>query len=349
MNFYGIGNFFLLYLLFISLFNNSNQNEAKKWERLENTIKLMLSSMKGHLKQNSFSFGYKKYNIILQNFKILEPLFFKDIIIQEENLDNIKYIKVNNVKITFIMDINIKLFSNPNRLIKDEEFFIETTFNEILFHLINDYNIEIISSNIIYINIVQNNIMSDLDFFKDFNNKKNYLFNEESKEEKISLKDALNKLFIERLKEVDKNINLLTYDMFFIFNKYAEFNNDESDEINNIKIDKIVSKDNYFKVNNMENSIKLSNVTIFGNYLFYGFYEVNFNISCKDNNDHIIYKKSEQNKYVEINIDDCILNDDNIIDDAFEIEEDIIHILKKDYANYLNQNADNYYKKYLEL
>lgn len=167
----------ILFLILVSLFLESHQNEQKKIERIEGTIKLIISSITGELNETSFTFGYKKYNISYDKFKLVRPLF-NNININKEKANNDIFYTINNMNITYMFDLGIKLFSNPQNIITDKSRFIIVNFKEIKFKFIDDYNIEFISSKIDSIYFLSNNILKNLDFFSDFNDRTNCTFYE---------------------------------------------------------------------------------------------------------------------------------------------------------------------------
>ena len=62
-------------------------------------------------------------------------------------------------------------------------------------------------------------IIQELNFFTDFNQMKNCTFHETGKDTididdlNSKLKEYFNEAFVERIKEIEKNFNLLTYDL----------------------------------------------------------------------------------------------------------------------------------------
>ena len=340
--------FLFISIIYISLINKSAQNIEKRRERLENAIKLMISSLKGELKNISLLLEYKRYHILINNFRMLKHLFSNDIqFIQEENIYNEKYIKIKETKIVYIADLSIKLLSNPNFLIKDKTLFIDTTFNNIIFQIINDYNIEFISSNISFIKIAKNNAISNLDYFNDFNNSIYYIFNEE-RNYLNKFKNIFNDSFTQKILEIEKNFNLLIYDMILIINNHTGNVINNINYIIDFKIDKIITKNNFIKLNKEDNIIKISNFTLFGKYTLFIKEDIIFNIKCGDKNEHFIYERKDQNTNIEINLKNCKIELDYEIY-IEETKDEFNNAIKNDYPNKLKENADNYYKKIFEL
>jgi hypothetical protein len=306
----------------------------------------MISSLKGELRNISLSIEYRRYHILLDNFKMLKPIFQKDIqFFQEQNIyNNETYIKMNGIKITYMVNLNIKLFSNPNNIITDKSFFIDTIFNNVTFQLIDDYNIEFISCNISSIKIVQNNIISNLDYFNDFND----IFNEEGKNYLNNLKNIFTNSFSEKLIELEKNFNLLAYDMILIINNHTGNIIKDIAFIIDLRINKILTKNNFIKLNKKDNNIKISNLTIIGQLTLFFELDAIFNITCGDKNDHFIYERNKQNTNIELNLKDCKIEFDS---DLYytDIGNDFNISINKDYPNILMENADCYYKKIFEL
>ena len=324
--------YIFLFIICFSLINESNQNNLKKKERLENGIKFILSLMRGNLKTTSYSFKYNKYIIELQNFQILNLIYLNNInFLHETNIIN-----VNNIKLTFMININIKFFSNKEIIITDNSFLIETIYNEIKFKVIDDFNIQFLSCNINNINIPENNIMTGLEFFSEFNNKNNHIFN--------NTENMFNDIFTIRIKEIEKKTNLLYYDMMLIINNCTKIFDYNKDNIDTFQIDNIITNDNYIELNREENTIKITNLTIFGKFYF-DVNEVNFNFTCKNSQNHIIY---DNNKYIQIIINNgCELNDDCELRIYYDIYDEQIEKIIEFYQNELNINADYYYKNIL--
>ena len=331
-----------LIILYLSFINKSNQNNIKKRERLENAIKFMITLMKGELNSISYSFEYNKYTIILNKIKILNPMFLNDInFIQEQN-----NIIVNNIKLTFMMDINIKYFSNSDKLINYKNLFIEAIYKELIFQIIDDFNIQFISIDINNINIVENNMISGLDFFRNFTDKKHFIFNNEENFNDKKLKNMFFEIFYNKIKEIEEYYNLLSYDMMLIINNCTKMTDFDDILFEDVQINNILTSLNYFHLNKKENSIKISNLTIIGVYSIPLYEDVNFNFFCGSQINHIIY---EPNKYIRINIDDCKLIDDCEIEEIFGVEVDSVKNLIKVFENIINKNAENYYKNIFEI
>ena len=347
----------LKYFIFISLFLGSFQNEQKKIERIEGTIKLIISSIIGELNATSFAFEYKKYSISFDKFKLIKPLL-DNIKINKENKNNEIFYKINKINITYIFDLGIKLFANPNNIITDKSRFIIANFEEIKFKFIDDYNIEFISSEISSINFLKNNKLNNLDYFGDFNEKKPCNFYESGKEPiKINdidgidkkIKDLFNKMFDAKIKELQKSINMLSYDILNISNNCKRIYIQDGYPIENFLIKKLKTKVEYMTYNKTTKSIILDNLIFEGD--FYSGYirdYVNFSFKCGkkftfQKSTPFIFNRSESNNYIKMNIENCDYEDEiqiQISDQTEELKDTLI----KEFPKYLNKIIDDYYK-----
>ena len=348
----------LLFLIFISLFLKSIQNEQKKFERIEGTIKLIISSITEELNGTSLTFGYKKYNISFNKFKLIKP-YLNRINISKENSNNEIFYKINNLNITYMFDLGIKLFANPENIIIDKSRFIIANFKEIIFKFIDDYNIEFISSEIDSIYFFSNNKLNNLDFFSDFNNKKNCTIYESEKEPTIisdtdiekKMMEIFNNIFKFKIKEIEKSINMLSYDIINIINNFnATFKIEDGYVIDCFQIKKLKTKVEYMTYNKADKSIVIDNLIIEGELnttLFDEFYQYSFKCGKQFNRYKTIsfvFNKNKSNNYIQIKIDDCDY-EDNIpitIDDQTELLKEK---LKEQFPILLNQDIDKYYKE----
>lgn len=354
MKFYKI-EYILLSLILLCLFNKSNQNEQKKLERILNATKYFIGLMKGKLNASSITLEYKrKYNITIDNLRLIKPLMKNAKISKEINENNEEYYILNNIKLLLLSDLNIKLSSTPRKNITEESFFIETNISEIKFKKINDFNNEFIESKMDYIDLKESEKMAGLKYFNDFNNEKECILYEEGikpvyvDDIKLKLRELFNKVFEKRMKEIEKSHNLLYYDMTLIFN-----NATESIVIKNsmygiiFQITKIITKSNNITLNKTENIINIKYVNIIGSFIPYTEILYNFNLTCKrKNNNYITYKNKGQNKYVDISLNGCDFDQSSRF---AEIETEIREEIKSSYTAHLNHNADYYYKNTLEL
>ena len=102
-------NIFIIFI-FILLIKISLGNEQKQLERYTNTIELILSRCFGIIENTSLVFQYEKYNISINNLRILKP-FNKDLkIINETNNNNELYFKALGLNATIQGDIFVYLF-----------------------------------------------------------------------------------------------------------------------------------------------------------------------------------------------------------------------------------------------
>ena len=79
MKFFHKKNIFLI-LIHLYLIQISSENEQRQLERIKNALNLILARSDGIIDKASLTFEYEKYNITLNNLKILK-LFNKDITI----------------------------------------------------------------------------------------------------------------------------------------------------------------------------------------------------------------------------------------------------------------------------
>ena len=343
-------SFIILSFIFISLIYRASQNEEKKDERIENAIKFMLTSIYGDNYTDLFTLEYKKYNITFNNLKLLKPLVNNIQFSKEKIIDDDIYYKISNLNIIFIMDINIKLFSNPNQIIIDQTISFENNFEEIIFKKMDDYNIEFNSSKLNYINSnsFKNNKMSELDYFKDFNYEKNCTLYENGKNSiivndlNLKLKDIFKNIFEKRIKEIENNFNLLTYDITLIFNNFTDyFDINNCEYISSAKIVNIQTQDNFINLNKRDNILTISNIKILSELDTY----FSLEIICNDNKNHIIYKINDKKPYIDF---DLLENCQKVYNHYANIEKDIVKLINT-LKRLLNQNADYYYNHILEL
>ena len=335
-------------LLFIIIFPKTNQNEEKKLERIKNAIKFIIYSINDKIADITFFlFEHKKYNLVLDNLKLLRILEKDMEIIKESNANtNEIYYKIKNLPLHFISDLNIVSLYNT---IKDKPFFIECNFIEIKFKLIDDFNIEFVSSEIDNVYFSNGKKISKLEYFKEFNNKQNNSISHEINDSfHFNLQYTINKIFVEKIKEVEKTINLLTYDMFYLFNNSSEIIDILSVGLlcDSLQIVKIINKNSFINLNRTENSIKLNKLEIKGIYYIVDL-ALDFKISCSNEKNRIIflYNKQNQNKYFDINLelklDECEFIQDyrSYYDDEISFTDAINSI----YLDLLNENAKYYY------
>ena len=148
--------------------------------------------------------------------------------------------------------------------------------------------------------------------------------------------------------ELEKNFNLLAYDMISIINNHTGNIIKDIAFIIDLRINKILAKNNFIKLNKKDNNIKITNLTIIGQFKLFFDLDAIFNITCGDKNDHFIYERNKQNTNIELNLKDCKIEFDS---DLYytDIGNDFNISINKDYPNILMENADCYYKKIFEL
>ena len=358
MKFFHKKNIFPI-LIHLYLIQISSENEEKQLERIKNAINLVLTSSNGIIDKASLTFEYEKYNITLNNLKILK-LFNKDLTITKEINDNNEILlNLSNLMVTIQCDIMIQLFSHKKEKIKNKPIFFELYFNEMKFKLINNYRIEFSSSNVESINYIN---LETLDYFSDFNNKKLCIFYEDEKEPILlddidsKLKEIFKNKFEEKIKEKQNNFNLFTYDMIQLFDNY-HYNMTITDykEFNYIfflEPQKFLVEENDINLDLEKNSIKIKYFTLKGIYIYYLLPNQYFNfvMKCQKNKEHFIYERNENTTKMEFILSDCSITDNNY---QFETESlsynpEIIEVLQKYYINYLKESAEKYYKDIFE-
>ena len=344
-------NIFLLFI-YIYIIKISSENEQRQLERFKNAINLIISRANGIIDKTSLTFEYEKYNITLNNMKILKP-FNKGIKIIKEKNENETFLNVSNVMLTIQCDKLIQLFTQKEEKIKYRDIFFESYFNEIQFKLINNYHIELSSSNIESINYIN---LDNLEYFSDFNSKKKCIFYEEEKEPIIleyfdsKLKEIFKNKFEEKIKETQKSFNLLTYDMIQLFDNY-HFNETVTDyslsSIFLVEPQKIKLEENNINLDLQKNCISIKNFVLTGIYLYLGETFFNFKMECQNGKEHLIYERNEKGTKIEFFLSGCSITDNNGQLDQNYYDE-IKKILQDYYINYLKESAEKYYKDIFE-
>jgi hypothetical protein len=345
---------FYIIIILISFICQSNGNDQKKFERIENTIKLILSSIKGIINRDPFSFKCRKYSIEFNNFKLLSPIQ-KNIKLNKES-ENFFIIK--DIYINFIIDLDIQLFSDQNNIIKEKSVFIECLFSEIKFKIIDDYNIEFISFSLDTVNLSPHNKIAELNFFDDFNKNNNCTFIDGDKtviieDKNIKLKEIFVQMFEEKIRFINKNINLLTYDMIYLLNNCTKiFENDYYDYISSFQVTKIATNSSFINFDRNQNRITISNLVISGYYSLMDYFNISYSFICGVNKNHFIYEKKHEKIYFDIILDDCKLMNEKDREPQIYFEEEDEEISKgitNNFKEQLNKNADYYYNTFLEI
>ena len=355
MKFFHKKNIFPI-LIHLYLIQISSENEEKQLERIKNAINLVLTRSNGIIDKASLTFEYEKYNITLNNLKILK-LFNKDLAITKEINDNNEILlNLSNLMVTIQCDIIIQLFAHKKEKIKNKPIFFELYFNEMKFKLINNYRFEFSSSNVDSINYIN---LETLDYFSDFNNKKLCIFYEDEKEPILledidsKLKEIFKNKFEEKIKGKQNNFNLFTYDMIHIFDNYHyNITTSKYNYITFLEPKKFKVEENDINLDLEKNSISIKYFSLIGIYeyqLIPGNY-YNFKISCQRNKEHFRYERNENNTNLKFIISDCSITDDNEQFDtySFDYNDEIKDIVQNYYANYLKERSEDYYKNIFE-
>ena len=194
----------LTHFIFISIIIQTYETNNKSLERIENGIRFIFSNIEGLIDGKSFSLLYEKYNITFNNLRILKPFINRHEIYEEKNNNDIYY-SLNDIILDYKAEVDIQIFSEYNDAIKHGNIFFKINFENIKF-----------KSKIKFVNY---SFLSELNFFTDFNQMKNCTFHETGKDTididdlNSKLKEYFNEAFVEKIKEIEKNFNLLTYDL----------------------------------------------------------------------------------------------------------------------------------------
>ena len=208
----------LTHFIFISIIIQTYETNNKSLERIENGIRFIFSNIEGLIDGKSFSLLYEKYNITFNNLRILKPFINGHEIYEEKNNNDIYY-SLNDIILDYKAEVDIQIFSEYSDVIKHGNIFFKINFENIKFKLINDLRIKFEESKIKFVNY---SFLSELNFFTDFNQMKNCTFHETGKDTididdlNSKLKEYFNEAFVEKIKEIEKNFNLLTYDLIQI-------------------------------------------------------------------------------------------------------------------------------------
>ena len=342
---------YLTHFIFTLLIYQTFEKESKKLERIKNSIKYIFSNLEGLINETSFSVLYEKYNISFNNLRILKPFINENEIYEEKNSTE-KFYKLNNIIFDCKAKVNIQIFSDNEDLIKYGDMFFGINLENINLKLVSDYLIKYEESNINFVNYT---LFKDLNFFSDFNQRKNFTFYESGKlpinidNLNSKLKEFFHTKFEERIKKIEKIFNILTYDLTQILDRSPNEFNLSYAYLEYIKINKIQTKPNYIMFDEKENSIKLYSINITGIYIVLTF-EINFIINCSKNiknNPYIILKRNKSNNIFELNIENCTLTDNNSLISLDDYKNEVFESIKNIYYKHLEKIFNNYYNIYL--
>jgi len=351
---YSIQKRYIFFFICIYLIQISKGNEQKQLERFKNSIYLALSRINGIIDNLSLTFEYDKYNITLNNFLLLKP-FGKNITINKEIKNkNETFLNIGGIMTTVKAEVTIDIFLQKERQIKSQPIFFEIYFDEIKYKLINNFNVEYTSLNIS--SLIYKNI-NKLDYFSDFNNKKICFFYETGKEVTIledvdsKLKEIFLHILEKKIKEKEKNYNVLTYDMIHLIDTYPYvFKTNTFNYIFGLSLKKIELSESDINLNLEENNITINYFILKGTYVFSGYSEedyFDFNVSCIKNKEYFKYKYKEKKAEIKLNIKDCKISDNNYDFQTYDFEynEEIRKILQEFYIDYLQNLANKYYNE----
>ena len=344
---------YILYFICFYLIQITNENEQKQLERYKNSIYLILTRVNGIIDNLSLTFEYNKYNITFKDFKILKP-FSPQIMIEKKAIKNETLLNISDIITTIEANVFIQLFIQKKEIISLKPIFFELIFDEIIFKLINNNEVQYFSSNIDMFSFKQ---LEKIFFFHDFNNEE-CLFYEGKKEPVVlvdvdfKLKEILKAKLEEKIIEKQKNFNMLTYDMIQIFDN-SQFNSTyDLIYITALSVKKINLDEEDIYLHN--NTISINYLSIVGKFRYSGYTDeyFNYNIQCRRNKEHFAFKYINTNNTAEIKFDleDCFIDDDNEYFKSIDIEyhNEIKRIIQSYYVNYLKENADAYYNSLVE-
>lgn len=351
MNFFFFKRY-ILYFIFIYLIQITNENEQIQLERYKNAIYLLLTRVNGIIDDLSLTFEYNKYNITFKNFKILKP-FSPNINIEKEiNEENEIFLNVGDIMVTIEARVFIQLFIQKDEIINLRPIFFELSFNEIKFKLINKNEVQFVTSNI---EMFSYQPFDKLFFFKDFNNVECLLY--EGEKEPIILVDIdfklteiLKEKFDNKIIENQKKYNILTYDMIQIFDNSPFSSIYDFVYITELNVTKmnVDSKDIILNKTN----INIKYFSIKGKFRFEGYINeiFNYEVQCTRNNEHFVFKYSNNKAEIKFDLKDCKIEDDNEYFKTLDTEyhDEIRQIIEKYYVNYLKENADEYYNNIVD-
>ena len=348
MNFFIFGRY-ILYFICIYLIQITNENEQVLLERYKNSVYLLLTRINKIIDNFSLTFEYNKYNITFNNFKILKPFTQNLSMNKETNEKDETFITIGDIMTTFEANVFIQLFTQKDELIDMKPIFFELFFDEIKFKIINNFEVQFFSSNVETLTYKQ---LDKLNFFSDFNNKIKCIFYEDEKEPIIlddmdsKLTEILKKKFDQKIIEKQNNINILTYDMIKIFdNNPFKFLNYSFNYVNDLSLKKINLDGNDIIINHNSINIKYFSITGKFQYIDLNYDFFNFDMQCRKDRVHFIFKYNKNGTEIKFDIDDCIIDDDSYLFDSVNLEyhRAIKTIIKNYYANYLKEKADEYY------
>ena len=148
---------YILYFICIYLINITNENDQNQLERYKNSIYLLLTKVDGIIGDLSLTFQYNKYNPISPNIQIEKEI----------NEENEVILKIGDIITTIEAKVFIQLFTQKDQIINHKSIFFEMFFDTIKFKLINNHEVQFVSSNI---EMFSYKPLEKLFYFKDFNN-----------------------------------------------------------------------------------------------------------------------------------------------------------------------------------
>ena len=338
---------YILYFICIYLINITNENDQNQLERYKNSIYLLLTKVDGIIGDLSLTFQYNKYNITFKNFNIIKPISPNIQIEKEINEENEVILKIGDIMTTIEAKVFIQLFTQKDQIINHKSIFFEMFFDVIKFKLINNHEVQFVSSNI---EMFSYKPLEKLFYFNDFNNAE-CLFYEGEKSPVLlvdidfKLTEILKEEFDKKIISIQKKFNILTYDMIQIFDKSPFNSTYDFNYITALYITKINVDSNNICLNNTKININYFSIT--GKYRYNGYVDEYFNykVNCVKNKEHFSFNYSNNKAMIKFSLEDCFIEDDNEFFRTMEIEyhKEIKSIIENYYVNYLNENADKYY------
>lgn len=347
-------NIFLIFLLNFLL--KLSIEEINNNKRIEGAIKSSLSGLENiPIKNDSIIFKYEKYKIICNDFKIMNPdLENISLSNYSSSIDSNNYIYFfENIKFLFVF--NLKIIHNSDFEIEENNNNLEINclkFNY-KFDLKNDFlyfdSVNISGSILYYLNSDVG--IDNLDYYKEAREKKKCLYKLGSEENyieefpEIAMKHFLKNLLSYYISGIEFNDIMLTYDINQIFSNSLVKIDNLDNNIEYIKINKILIPFDKIETlrNNNERKLLIHQIKFFGIFNLTEYdkeYEFNFELNEEKQQNIELFNRS-----LNFNFDNISINSN--FDDMNKNKTRIIEILKyivmNNYSKILIDSTENYY------
>ena len=351
------------FILLINIFIKLSIESLISNNRIEGAIKYAISSLeKIPGKNDTIVLKYIKYEIVLNNFRLMNPDLTNKSIINnasfQNNTDNNSYF-LENLQFSFIYD---------TKIIQGKEFSFEEKDNFIEINCQNiNYKYDFIKKKLYFdsfnisesiINIIDlDNGIAPLDYFKEAREKKECLCKIKSKENYIKekpdifLMNYFKSLLLYYISEVEKNDLLLVYDIKNIFSdtlKKIETKNilDDNYKFEYIKMKKIIipfDEIETFRYDNDNTLLIIHQLKFYGIFnlsIFKNEFKFDFELN-KEKGDIIeLYDRSLNFSFEKILINvDFDFKEEN----KTKIIENLNYTIFMDYSKVLLESIINYY------